>query len=100
MKTININLKQDMVENIAGYKETKFAIMAFKDGYAEIVEEYEVKECLCYGFKKIADVVITHPAIMWGDYNDIKADFLSEIEAAAIKEGLLETNQAGVLFVK
>ena len=100
MKTININLVQDRVDNVAGNKETKFAIMAHEDGSAYIIEAAEIKEWRGYGFRQVADVVITHPAIMWGDYEDIKADFLNEIEKAAIKEGLLVTNQAGVLFVK
>ena len=97
MKTININLVQPRVENVAGNKETKFAIMKHEDGDAYITEACNVKEWRGYGFRQIADVVITHPAIMWGDYEDIKADFLYEIEKAAIKEGLV-TNHPGLMF--
>lgn len=100
MKTIKLNLAQAHVDNVAGYKETKFAIMCDDRDCAYIIEAAEIKEWRGYGFRQVADVIITHPAIMWGDYEDIKADFLSEIEEAAIKEGLLVTNQAGVLFVK
>lgn len=100
MKTINVNLVQPRVDNVAGNKQTAFAIMACEDGSAYITEASEVNEWRGYGFRQVADVIVSHPAIMCGDYNEIKSDFLYEIEKAAITEGLCFKNQAEVLFVK
>lgn len=102
MKTINVNLVQNRVENTLGNSQTEFAIIKAYDGEAFVVDG---DEAACWlqsgcGYSQAAKVIVTHPAIMWGDTDEVKSDIIREIRKAAIEEGVCEENIAGCLFVK
>lgn len=99
MKTININLVQPRVDNAAGTDQTTFAVMADDDKCAYIILDKDVKEWRGYGFRKAAEVVVTHPAIMSGDIDDVRQDMVREVEAALIEDGICEYNEAEALFI-
>lgn len=102
MKTINVNLVQNRVENTFGNAQTEFAIIKAYDGEAFVVAGDEAANwlhCDC-GYSQAAKVIVTHPAIMWGDTDEVKSDMIREVRKAAIKSGVCVENIAGYLFVK
>ena len=100
MKTIEINLNQPRVANVAGNTTTVYEILKGGDDVAYIFRQEQATECEEYGFKRAARVEVTHPAVMVGDWDELESDIQAEIEAAALAEGVCVANKYGVLFVK
>ena len=102
MKTINVNLVQNRVENTFGNAQTEFAIIKAYNGRAFVVDGDEAASWLqsgC-GYSQAAKVIVTHPAIMWGDTDEVKSDIIREVRKAAIKSDVCVENIAGYLFIK
>lgn len=100
--TLNLNLYQPRVANALGSKQTKFAVIASESDDVQIVDEDEAKDWLRGGYgsyRRVADVVGTHPAIMFGDWQEIRLDMMSEITKMLIGKGICDESITGVLFL-
>lgn len=101
MKTINISLCQPRVDNAFGNKTTEFYLVADCNNDIHVVDACDIDDWQGYGSRAIAKALVSHPAIMAGDYDEIRLDFAREIEDAAVKEGVcLRSGLTGDLYVK